>query len=966
MFVGIESFRAGETISKLVLPGMARKMRKCGGWQIRDGMAKPDNLPTRVSTTALGGVIPQQVPIAFRDTAGVRVICRDADEKVRVMGVNGVWGAAGDVIDVIGASAPVRLGSLVVFATEGADAKLVAFEPDSATTKIRPLSLKSPLDYNELATLTATPSAAPGVQFFDLAVAETDNPDSHFELATDIDNAMHFPGADYEILRFSAYECPAGTLCFKYNLSAAGIDLTGKKYLVLDLASTYVGTDPNSMIVQTGEFINSDQTTFASGYEFVLFADTACTQTIRRYAIPRLDGNERAARTKGIPRTAPPSRVNRVVIHLGTLSNTIIKGLGIRTADYFKISGLVGHFYYLWLYSFAFVENWEFKGNLLLPEVTWKWSPWFDDIPPDPGTEGNSASVVESFPPSLTNFTPDHPLVRYAYCFRAKDALSVGALYNQMLSNPSLHSASVFADPWRTYSLSITLPTNAGGNDVIDDYGDYVTHALIYAQTYSGLGLDELTNELGVWSDFRYIGRVPIAASMTYTDQGKVDVACTMNAATDTVSSTAHQLNVGDCIIFGSTTGGVSEDTVYFVIAVPNANTFQFSVEPEGSAFNVTADGANTWTAEIAELTLDGKDLPEIMELNHDYADSAKYTAVADGRVYAVNLTWNNSSNKWTRPLILMVSSFNDYGSFPTTPSDDYIETDGEELGQFSPDAMEIRSLLVKNDIKYIHTDNGFYELVGRDAQGGWQFLRRERIGAVSGKTVVDCRTMVIWHDGGHFYGYNGELAQPISDESVDSALIDWTQSHGFVFSKDRYVGFCYYNDPDEATPWALFIYDLATGAWQRRHSTAYELAGICVADASGTVYGLTHDGDVVSVFGGVVDYGGSPIWVLDTQYLEVPDGREHRASHLVLKALTTQASLNLTIDIYSRGRKNNSDTGRTLAIGNARQNYLKGDFDIDLVGDAFRIVLTYSGSTPPTIFTPFGIMLDSQPVEEA
>jgi len=231
LFVGLESFIGGETLKKRVRPGEPRQLAYCGGWNIREGSAIPQKLPTLLSTTALGGTIPAQVPFAFRDETGERIICRDANEYVRMMGVDGKWDPAGDWfpslpevgtmnattetftltghglvngdtlesrlglyglqtnktyyvinaaddtfqlstvaggsainitqtrqfnnlfslykgpnIPVISDSPPFRVGPLVVFPTiEG----MIAYEPDSPSTRSRLLSFKGPRDYED-------------------------------------------------------------------------------------------------------------------------------------------------------------------------------------------------------------------------------------------------------------------------------------------------------------------------------------------------------------------------------------------------------------------------------------------------------------------------------------------------------------------------------------------------------------------------------------------------------------------------------------------------------------------------------------------------------------------------------------------------------------------------------------------------------------------------------------------------
>jgi len=82
--------------------------------------------------------------------------------------------------------------------------------------------------------------------------------------------------------------------------------------------------------------------------------------------------------------------------------------------------------------------------------------------------------------------------------------------------------------------------------------------------------------------------------------------SCEMNAANDTVTCTGHGLIVGDAITFTGTTGGVSTTTTYYVLTVPNADSFTFSTSRGGSTFNITADGANqvqAWVDSSALVT---------------------------------------------------------------------------------------------------------------------------------------------------------------------------------------------------------------------------------------------------------------------------------------------------------------------------------------------------------------------------
>ena len=234
--VGVRDFSGGKTLAERVSEG-GPMLRSLSGWNNRYGWLTPDLLPTRVSDSALGGAIPAQVPFAYRTEDGVRLLCRDASEKLRMLdATTGDWlpagnwlscsfaaatdivavtahgyadneaiqfgttgggvtadvtyyvyavgadsfkvrtvsgGAAidltavsntvsamvGPVFDVISDSAPLRLDELVAFCTGGADAKVMTFEPDSLSTRIRPFSLRGPQWYIDKTKPTVTASS---------------------------------------------------------------------------------------------------------------------------------------------------------------------------------------------------------------------------------------------------------------------------------------------------------------------------------------------------------------------------------------------------------------------------------------------------------------------------------------------------------------------------------------------------------------------------------------------------------------------------------------------------------------------------------------------------------------------------------------------------------------------------------------------------------------------------------------
>lgn len=84
-------------------------------------------------------------------------------------------------------------------------------------------------------------------------------------------------------------------------------------------------------------------------------------------------------------------------------------------------------------------------------------------------------------------------------------------------------------------------------------------------------------------------------------------VACTMANTGDIVTYAAHGLSVGDPVRFGSTTGGVTVATIYFVLTVLSADTFTLSTSKQGGSIQaLNADGANTLYTVASQSILTG------------------------------------------------------------------------------------------------------------------------------------------------------------------------------------------------------------------------------------------------------------------------------------------------------------------------------------------------------------------------
>ena len=85
------------------------------------------------------------------------------------------------------------------------------------------------------------------------------------------------------------------------------------------------------------------------------------------------------------------------------------------------------------------------------------------------------------------------------------------------------------------------------------------------------------------------------ATSTNATTKGTTVGTATIESDTEVWTITTHGLAVGDQIVVGSLTGGATsvlvEDTIYYVLTAPDANTFTVSTRPGGSAVAFGTDG---------------------------------------------------------------------------------------------------------------------------------------------------------------------------------------------------------------------------------------------------------------------------------------------------------------------------------------------------------------------------------------
>ena len=357
-------------------------------------------------------------------------------------------------------------------------------------------------------------------------------------------------------------------------------------------------------------------------------------------------------------------------------------------------------------------------------------------------------------------------------------------------------------------------------------------------------------------------------------------------------------------------------------------------------------------TGTAADPLLGEVEIPATLELDNDFASAARYVALSQGRVWGACLDYNSGSGKWDRPTAIEVSSEGKPWAFPTTVDDTSPITDGSELEGYAQTGSEVRGLLARGENILVFLDNEFFTVRGDTPLGsGYQFTRADSIGCVSARTIADCRSVVIWHSGAHFYGYGGGLAKPISQYRLDSSGIDWSKPHNAVCWREKYLLFCWYQNAP-----SIITFDLLTEGWRVRASDAYDLAGICTSGDNDKVYGMTRQtGEVADLFGGETDYGaeGGTQREIQTQYWQVGSPGED----VLVEAVEMEAELDpvaesdagatLTVAVRGQGRVSRTVT-RSVTI-----NTDKTFYEVGLGGmkaDAVKVEITYVGTRPPVI----------------
>ena len=903
-------FEGGVTLRERVLMGERAVLSKCSGYRADDGSLVPEKLAAPyVATPPVAGDLPfpEQTPVAFRDSSGVRIIARDKNEKIRELSgtlAAATWSAAGDTIDVVPESLPCKLGvDQIIFATKGASPQLKVYEPNSATTKTRPLAFKGPLDYSASEKPTVTQSASAELQLFDCNDAETD--------WVAVEEGVTPTTTDDAVVIVIDSTSDANSVLAKKDLGATGIDPSGKSFFVFDIAIendeqdyTYAGLFPNDPLIAP------------SGYIFEFYDDQACSSLIQSYYIPKCT-------QQGL--------VYRFAINIGTLTTTI-KGVAIRTAGFWTppASGT----FTIRLWSEAFQDNWTHKGNFLLPAVQWDKGAWAEilsgtgtvstgylDVPPTgnvlskgdfedsfawgtdwcrsnateitrqtyaarSGTYGahiNRSSSVERYitsgstagagstidksreyyielyyrtyePATSIDFTVEvvehdaaHGVVEQ-HLFPSSGSYSSDSTSFRRLRG--LFTSS--SDPAVTHCHVIITakPGNTGDDLHIDDVNLYPanqasSNCSYLLQTLSQSGGNRSPDNPLVQYAYCHFGKDRLSVDLYNAMVSNPSLASSPSTFADPWRTNTVDIAAGVPALAIAEYGDYLTDFLFY------RRIYDGTTQAWGTWGFIGSDGIDTtgqwlddgtddWeTAEVGP-TIDDVVVPLVMETNNDYLASALHVLYRERRTKAFTLNWDNDNSKWGYSLGVAISSDGKPWAFPTGLSQELLSTDGKWDEVEALTAYEIRGVLPVTDDDYVFLDNEFFVMRGDNPESGWRYIRPpDAVGLASARSLADCRGMPIG------FGIDGYFYAfvPGSVTPLSKYTIDGDK---IDLTKPHNAVFCsdryiFYCTYDSLQ--ALIIYNLTTGAWTIRY---IDVTTEIITATHGTLVGICTDGEVV------------------------------------------------------------------------------------------------------------------------
>ena len=347
--IGVGDFSAGETTLERVSPGSEGPvMERISGYRCEDGSLVPEELVSELCAgECLGDGVPEQTPVAFVDGDSTIILARDADHAMRELR-DSEWGGAGGMVRVLPDARPARLGRQVIFPSGPPMPELMIYEPGSGSTKLRPLSIKSPSDYQATLKPTVTPSTLTPVALFE-------NDDLNPWLPASA--AYTVSTIEKKVVLTLDENSARGAVAFKKCLTDDWPDgkALGFGYILIDLK---LGADLQQYDI-TGLFTN-DSNLLPSGYKLTLYSEADCTGQVASYQIPRLDAKAR------VTRVALKVDVDPVLL--------VVKSISIDTASFYTPPP-AGSAYTLTVWSEAYTDGWTHKGNYIMPEVVYPKSP---------------------------------------------------------------------------------------------------------------------------------------------------------------------------------------------------------------------------------------------------------------------------------------------------------------------------------------------------------------------------------------------------------------------------------------------------------------------------------------------------------------------------------------------------------------------------------------------------------------
>lgn len=1000
--IGARNFRGGETLIERVSTQDSATLEKCDGFKIEDGVLREENLVDSLTATAVSGGLVEQVPMAFVDEAVTSILARTSDGSV-YSETSGTWSDSGVNAVVVEESTPARWKKQVIFPTTTG---MKIYEPDSPSTKIRPLGFSGPGEYSLTPTVAAS-ALAPQSLF--------DCNDGNDWAAPPLSTVYTVSTSGDKTTMTITSGAVAGATMFTKSLGSSGVATTDIEYLMLDIKVQ----DDLQQYPYAGMFPNN-ASLYPSGYIFTLYSDELCATKVASYYLPNINSS---------------SKVTRVLLKV-TLSE-VIKGISLDAASFFT-PPTTNNTYTITVYSEPWVEGWGYKGNVLLPNIAYPLSPLAVDMNSVTGTSdvtevtganvilnagfethtvnwatvdnvdhwtqvgnsddagyvtadfhsGTACCVVSQDTYVYQNDIPVNGGKTYEFGFWHKDSDSEYRTFSVTVAPKTVTDEIVGAviisrgqsiGVWSEVKASINIPDNAtkvtltlAGGGV--GQGEWQSGHGTFIDDVTLCQVDNTSSKTGavaVLQTFSEDGnnRVPetplVRYSVAYAGKDQLSVGANYNSMVSNPSDPTTPDTMCDpwrtyTITLAGGSAAIAEYGSYITHALFYRQIYDGASDTwsDWTFFASTAIGASVSVTDAGidsasiDSVIDNHDVPITMEITNTIPSIARYVvSTPQGRVVAAGLDY---SAGWTRKTAIQVSSQYKPWAFPTIIDEYTLVTDGITLDDYAVDGAEVRGLAVIESDVMVHLDNEFFVMRGSDPLNGWQFLNRQKVGLISHRSMAVGKRWSIWNDGKEFYLYAGGVASPISDLFVDSLLIDWTKAHSAVVFNDQYILHCEYDGE-----WSLIRYDTRRQAWRIRRSTALELQGICTDGQ--IVYGITPAGNLVDVYGGSDDDGAaSVVRTIETRYYQVGDDQHDAQINQIVFDFVAPLDTTVSVVYSTLGNMNYTSDAKALEV---KANKTRHTFGVNTKAQFIKVIITCTGTLVPAVHF-IGFDIDGVPAQ--